>query len=61
MSDMDQRDTEDAQHHQAMQEIEREALEALRASRIRPLTDDEAMLLAWHAGLSGAFYKEIRQ
>jgi hypothetical protein len=37
------------------------SLEALRASQTRPLTEEEAMTLAWSAGLANTFYKEFRK
>jgi plasmid maintenance system antidote protein VapI len=41
--------------------MQREALKALEASQTRPLTKDEAMSLAYLAGVANDFYKEIRQ
>lgn len=42
------------------QELQESILKALEASLARPLSKDEAMLLAWGSGLSNQFYKEIR-
>jgi hypothetical protein len=42
-------------------ELQKAALEALQASLTRPLTQDEAMAVAYSAGLANDFYKEIRQ
>lgn len=50
-----------AEHHQYMCEIERGVVEALKAARTRPLTDDETMLVAWSAGVSTQVFKEIRK
>lgn len=52
-------DDQAAQHADQLQ-IQRQILDALTAAHTRPLNDDEAMLLAWGAGLSTEFYKEIR-
>lgn len=41
--------------------IQKDMLEALEASLVRPLTQDEAMLLAWASGISNDFYKEVRK
>lgn len=46
------------QDEQAQQEA---ALKALKASMQRPLTRDEAMTLAYSAGVANDFYKEQMQ
>jgi hypothetical protein len=54
-------DLSDYAAYQADQEVlVKASLEALQASRTRPLTEEEQMTLAWSAGLAGAFYKEIK-
>lgn len=53
MSDRDE-------YERDQQELQKAALEALQASRTRALTEDEAMTLAYSAGLANPFYKEIR-
>ena len=46
------RDDEDAAlYDQAMREIYQQAEEALRASRVRPLNEDEISLIGWCAHL----------
>lgn len=50
-----------AEYEQDMKQLERAATEALVASKSRPLTDDEIMLVAWSAGLIDNVYREIRQ
>lgn len=40
--------------------LQNDLLHALEASLVRPLTKDEAMLLAWGSGVANDFYKEIR-
>jgi hypothetical protein len=50
-----------AQQHKDMCEIERATIDALKAARARPLTDDEIMLVAWNAGVSTQVFKEIRK
>lgn len=49
-----------ALYEKDLQEMERAAVEALTASKVRPLTDDEVMLVAWCAGVSNQVFKEIR-
>ena len=51
-------DWQEAQQHD-MEQLQKASLEALQASLTRPLTEDEAMLLAYWPGLSNDFYKEI--
>ena len=52
----------DYEAFQADQEaLHKAALDALQASRTRPLSEDEAMALAWSAGLANDFYREIRK
>lgn len=41
-------------------ELQKAALDALQASLVRPLTKDEAMAVAYSAGLANTFYKELR-
>jgi hypothetical protein len=60
MTDQDLMDRDQAEQHRDELELQRQILEALKASRMRPLTDDESMLLAWRSGLSTEFYREIR-
>jgi hypothetical protein len=55
----DEGDWQAAQHKDEC-ELQRAAMEALLASRKRPLTDAEAMALAYSAGIANDFYKEIR-
>jgi hypothetical protein len=45
-----------AQQHD-LEAIQQTVLEALHASLSRPLTQDEAMALAWSAGLANDFYR----
>jgi hypothetical protein len=52
----------DYEAFQADQEaLHKAALEALKASQTRALTEDEAMTLAWSAGLANTFYKEFHK
>ena len=44
-----------------IQEINVDQLKALQASRTRPLTEDEAMAIAYSAGLANDLYKEFRK
>lgn len=53
--------SDEALQRQDEQELHEALIAALKAAGTRPLTDDERMLLAWQAGLSNDFYKEIRQ
>ena len=53
-------DWQQAQHDDELA-LQKAALEALQASRTRPLTEDEAMALAYSAGVANDFYKEIRK
>ena len=53
------RDWQAAQHKDEC-ELQKAALEALQASLVRPLTKDEAMAVAYSAGLANDFYKETR-
>lgn len=48
----------EAQQHD-MEQLQKAALEALQASLVRPLTKDEAMAVAYSAGVANDFYKEI--
>jgi hypothetical protein len=41
--------------------LQHDLLQALEASLVRPLTQAEAMLLAWGSGVANDFFKEIRQ
>lgn len=41
-----------AMHHQAQREIWQQAEEALKASRNRPLTEDEISLIGWCGNLN---------
>lgn len=41
--------------------LQEAALEALKASRMRPLTDDEVMTLGYAAGMANDVYREIRK
>lgn len=52
----------DWQHAQQQdeQELQERILQALEASQSRPLTKDEAMLLAWSSGCATEFFKETR-
>lgn len=58
------RDDEDAleaaQDQQQREEWQQQTIDLLAASTRRPLTEDEAMLVAWCAGVSTEVYKEIR-
>lgn len=58
---MNEDTTQAAMYEHDMEIFQQQALEALRASQTRPLTEDEGMLLAWLGGLSNDFYKEIRK
>jgi hypothetical protein len=58
--DMSDQDDWQAQQQHDLEQMHRTVLEALQASLERPLTKDEAMALAWSAGLANDFYKEIR-
>ena len=51
----------DEAQHQDELNLQREFLAALDASLVRPLTKDEAMLLAWGSGVANDFYKEARK
>ncbi len=42
------------------QQLQESILKALDAALVRPLTQPEAMLLAWSSGCANEFYKEIR-
>lgn len=41
--------------------LHKAALEALEASLLRPLSESEAMALAYSAGLANDLYKELRK
>jgi hypothetical protein len=41
--------------------MQREAMKALEASLVRPLTKDEAMTVAYTAGFANDFYRGIQQ
>ena len=58
---MDDDTTDRALYEKDLQELDRAAREALLASTRRALTEDEAVLIAWRAGILDDFYKEIRQ
>lgn len=47
-----------AEQHRDECELQRAALDALQASQVRPLTKDEAMALAYSAGVANQFDKE---
>lgn len=49
-------DDQAAQQHD-MEQLEKAALEALQASLVRPLTQPEAMALAYSAGVANEFYR----
>jgi hypothetical protein len=49
------------QQQQDEEVIQKAALDALQASLARPLTEDEAMALAYSAGVANSFYKELRK
>jgi hypothetical protein len=52
----------DYEAFQADQEaLQKASLDALKASLARPLTADEAMALAYSAGVANDFYKEMKQ
>lgn len=53
--------SEQEQQHADELALQRDMLTALEASLVRPLTQDEAMLLAWSSGVSQDFYKDIRK
>lgn len=50
----------EAQHQDELT-LQRDMLNALTAALERPLTRDEAMLLAWGSGVANDFYKEQRK
>ncbi len=49
-----------AMHHQIQQELWQQAEEALRASRSRPLTEDEISIIGWCGNLDASPTKEKR-
>lgn len=54
MSDRDE-------YERDLRELEKAALEALQASRTRPLTEDEQMAVAYAAGLANAHYINLKR
>lgn len=57
---MSEHDNWQGEQHRDECELQRAAMEALRASRTRPLTEQEQMALAYSAGIANDYYKEIR-
>lgn len=55
------RQTDRELYERDLQALHKACLDALLASQSRPLTEDEAMALAWSAGFSVDFYKETRK
>lgn len=53
----------DWQHEQQrdLELLELAAIDALKASRTRPLTLEEQMTLAHLSGVASSYYKEVRQ
>jgi hypothetical protein len=54
---MDQNEDWQAAQHADELALQKAALEALQASTARPLTEQEAMCLAFSAGLADTFYR----
>lgn len=52
---------EQQQQHADEQRLQADMLKTLNAALERPLTQDEAMLLAWGSGVASVFYKEIQR
>lgn len=48
------------QQHADETALQRDVLETLNTAMKRPLTRDEAMLLAWGSGVASDFYKETQ-
>lgn len=49
-----------AAQHADETKLQQDLLNTLNASLERPLTRDEAMLLAWGSGVANTFYKETK-
>lgn len=56
----DARERWQMQQQQDEQQQQEEALKALKASMQRPLTRDEAMALAYSAGVANVFYQQMQ-
>jgi len=60
MNDMSDDGWQESQHADETR-LQADMLNALTAALVRPLTQDEAMLLAWGSGCANDFNKEIRK
>lgn len=60
-TDLDMQDAEQAAQQQAdIDAMQKAAKDAILAARHRPITDEEAMAIAYSAGIPNEVYKEIR-
>lgn len=60
MTDMDQRDADQAAHDQLMSERRERLMDALRTAKARGVPEEDLMVLAHEGGVANDFYKEIR-
>jgi hypothetical protein len=59
MGTAEMNDWQEQQHADELA-FQKAAVEALKASQTRPLTEEEAMTVAAMAGIASDFYREIR-